>query len=84
MKNLKERLKKVPRSPGIYLFKDTDGNVIYVGKARLLKNRLRSYFQSSSNMDPKVRAMMNRVVSFEYVVTNSEVEALIQIGRAHV
>jgi excinuclease ABC subunit C len=77
LKNLKERLKKVPRSPGIYLFKDTDGNVIYVGKARLLKNRLRSYFQSSSNMDPKVRAMMNRVVSFEYVVTNSEVEALI-------
>lgn len=67
----------MPRSPGIYLFKDTDGNVIYVGKARLLKNRLRSYFQSSSNMDPKVRAMMNRVVSFEYVVTNSEVEALI-------
>ncbi|NLG32191.1 MAG: excinuclease ABC subunit UvrC [Syntrophomonadaceae bacterium] len=74
---MKERLKKVPRSPGVYLFKDTDGNVIYVGKARLLKNRLRSYFQTNSSMDPKVRAMMNRVVSFEYVVTNSEVEALI-------
>ncbi len=74
---MKERLKNVPLQPGVYLYKDQDGKVIYVGKAKALRNRMRSYFQSPEGLLPKVRAMMNRVADFDYVVTRSEVEALI-------
>jgi len=74
---LKERLKKVPLEPGVYLFKDQDDRVIYVGKARILRNRMRSYFQSPKHMDSKVRAMVNRIADFDFIITNSEVEALI-------
>lgn len=74
---LKERLKKVPLQPGVYLYKDQNGQVIYVGKAKALRNRMRSYFQSTDNLHPKVRAMMDRVADFDFIVTNTEVEALI-------
>lgn len=74
---LKERLKKVPLQPGVYLYKDKEGQVIYVGKAKALRHRMRSYFQSADRLHPKVRAMMNRVDDFDFIVTNSEVEALI-------
>lgn len=74
---MKERLGKVPQKPGVYLFKDERGQVIYVGKAKALRNRLRSYFQSPSQLLPKVRAMMAKVRDFDYVVTANEVEALI-------
>lgn len=74
---LKERLRNVPLKPGVYLYKDRDGRVIYVGKAKSLRNRMRSYFQSPDKLHPKVRAMMARVADFDYVVTGSEVEALI-------
>ncbi|MGR6837064.1 excinuclease ABC subunit UvrC [Syntrophomonas erecta] len=74
---VKERLKNVPLKPGVYLFKDGEGKVIYVGKAKALRNRMRSYFQSSEKLHPKVQAMMNRVADFDFVVTSSEVEALI-------
>jgi excinuclease ABC subunit C len=74
---MKERLKNVPLQPGVYLYKDQDGKVIYVGKAKILRNRMRSYFQSPDGLLPKVRAMMNRVADFDYIVTKSEVEALI-------
>lgn len=74
---LKERLRNVPLKPGVYLYKDRDGRVIYVGKAKALRNRMRSYFQSPDKLHPKVRAMMARVADFDYVVTGSEVEALI-------
>lgn len=74
---LKERLKKVPLQPGVYLYKDKTGQVIYVGKAKALRNRMRSYFQSADRLHPKVRAMMDRVADFDFIVTNSEVEALI-------
>ncbi|QGU00375.1 Excinuclease ABC subunit C [Candidatus Syntrophocurvum alkaliphilum] len=74
---MKDRLKNVPLNPGVYMFKDEESRVIYVGKAKALRNRLRSYFQSPEGLDPKVRVMMSRVADFDYIVTNSEVEALI-------
>ncbi len=74
---MKERLKNVPKQPGVYMFKDSEGRVVYVGKAVVLRNRLRSYFQAPDRLHPKVRAMMNRVTDFDYIVTAAEVEALI-------
>ncbi len=63
--------------PGVYIYKDKDGNVIYVGKAKLLRNRMRSYFQSQQNLHPKVKALMARVADFDFIVTGSEMEALL-------
>ncbi len=77
MFDIKENLKKLPDKPGVYLHKDKLGQVIYVGKAVSLKNRVRQYFQSSRNMDPKVRAMVSHIEEFEYITTNTEMEALI-------
>lgn len=74
---MKERLARVPLQPGVYLYKDSEGRIIYVGKARSLRQRMRSYFQSPEKLHPKVRALMNRVADFDFIVTNSEVEALI-------
>jgi len=75
--SIEENLKKLPDSPGVYLHKDKLGNVIYVGKAISLKSRVRQYFQSSRNMDAKVRAMVSNIAEFEYITTGSEMEALI-------
>ncbi|MCQ4635684.1 excinuclease ABC subunit UvrC [Anaerovorax odorimutans] len=77
MFDIQENLKKLPDSPGVYIHKDKLGQVIYVGKAISLKNRVRQYFQSSRNMDPKVRAMVSQIEEFEYITTGSEMEALI-------
>ncbi len=77
LSQLRERLRLVPQMPGVYLFKNLNGEVIYAGKARILRNRLRSYFQAPEKLDPKVRAMMSRVTDFDYVVTSGEVEALV-------
>lgn len=77
MFDIQEELKKVPEKPGVYIMKDKHGDIIYVGKAVVLKNRLRQYFQSLSNQTPKVQAMVHRVREFEYIVTDSELEALI-------
>ncbi|MDD4775012.1 MAG: excinuclease ABC subunit UvrC [Syntrophomonas sp.] len=74
---MKQRLKNVPQQPGVYLYRDKEGRVIYIGKARVLRSRMRSYFQSPAGMHPKVRAMMARVGDFDYIVTATEVEALI-------
>ncbi len=74
---MKERLKNVSRQPGVYMFKDENDKVLYVGKARILRNRMRSYFQSPSRLAPKVKAMMAKVTDFDYIVTANEVEALI-------
>lgn len=76
MFDIKEQLKKLPDKPGVYLMKNKYGDIIYVGKAISLKNRVRQYFQSSSNQLPKVRAMVAHIVSFEYIMTDSEIEAL--------
>ena len=72
-----EKLKLLPDSPGVYLMKDARGKIIYVGKAIVLKNRVRQYFQSSRNQSPKVRAMVSHVVDFETIMTANEVESLI-------
>lgn len=77
MFDIKENLKKLPDEPGVYLHKDKLGQVIYVGKAISLKNRVRQYFQSSKNMDAKVRAMVSNIEEFEYIKCGSEMEALI-------
>ena len=77
MFDIQENLKKLPDKPGVYLHKDKMGTVIYVGKAVSLKNRVRQYFQSSRNMDPKVRAMVSHIEEFEYITTDTEMEALI-------
>lgn len=74
---LRERLKNVPLEPGVYIYKNKDGKVIYVGKARVLRHRMRSYFQDPGRLHPKVRAMMTHVADFDFIVTHSEVEALI-------
>ncbi|MGP1366738.1 MAG: excinuclease ABC subunit UvrC [Schwartzia sp. (in: firmicutes)] len=72
-----EKLALLPSSPGVYLMKNAQGKVIYVGKAVVLKNRVRQYFQSSRTQSPKVRAMVAKVADFETILTGSEIEALI-------
>lgn len=74
---LQEKLRLLPAQPGVYLMKNKAGEIIYVGKAVSLRNRVRSYFQSSRNQTPKVAAMVESIADFEYIVTDSEVEALI-------
>ena len=77
MFDIQEELKKLPQKPGVYLMKDVDGHVIYVGKAVNLKNRVRQYFQSSRNQTAKTRSMVPHIREFEYIVTDSEMEALL-------
>ena len=77
MFDIAEELKKLPRKPGVYLMKDADGHVIYVGKAVSLRSRVRQYFQSSRNQTAKTRSMVPHIQEFEYIVTDSEKEALI-------
>ena len=77
MFDFKAQLKILPDKPGVYLMKNALGEVIYVGKAKVLKNRVRQYFQSSKNHSEKVRAMVKNISEFEYIVTDSEMEALI-------
>lgn len=71
------QLKVLPESPGVYLMRNHLGEVIYVGKAKILKNRVRQYFQNSKNHSEKVKAMVKNITEFEYIVTDSEMEALI-------
>lgn len=75
MRNIKEKLSILPDKPGCYLMKDEIDNVIYVGKAKVLKNRVRSYFSGSH--DAKTQRLVNDIVDFEYIVTDSPIEALI-------
>lgn len=77
MFDLKYQLKLLPDKPGVYLMKNNLGEIIYVGKAKILKNRVRQYFQSSKNHTEKVKAMVSNVAEFEYIVTDTEMEALI-------
>ncbi|MGO4889451.1 GIY-YIG nuclease family protein [Anaerobacillus sp. MEB173] len=75
MMNLKEKVKKLPASPGVYLMKDSYGHVIYVGKAKNLKNRVRSYFQTSNHHSKKVEKLVGHVKDFDYRLTDTEFEA---------
>ena len=73
---LEDKIALLPEKPGVYKMLDDTGTVIYVGKAKVLKNRVRQYFQSSKNHSPKVRAMVSHIADFETIEVHSEVEAL--------
>ncbi|NLD48872.1 MAG: excinuclease ABC subunit UvrC [Clostridiaceae bacterium] len=77
MFDITEELKKLPDKPGVYIMKDKSGEIIYIGKANVLKNRVRQYFNSLANQTPKVRNMVPQICEFEYIVTDTELEALI-------
>ena len=73
---LQEKLKTLPRSPGVYFHKDKNGEIIYVGKAAVLKNRVRQYFQSSRDMDLKTKTLVAEIADTDWVETESEIDAL--------
>ena len=75
--NIAEQLTKTPVNPGVYLMQDSNNQVLYVGKAKHLKNRIRSYFNSSSNLSPKIQQLVHKIERFEFIVTETETEALI-------
>ena len=77
MFDIQEELKKLPAKPGVYIMHDKTDAIIYVGKAISLKNRVRQYFQSSRNKGPKIEQMVTKIARFEYIVTDSELEALV-------
>lgn len=77
MFNIEEELKKLPAKPGVYLMHDEKDTIIYVGKAVSLKNRVRQYFQPSRNVTPKIARMIEHIHHFEYIITDSELEALV-------
>ena len=71
------QVRALPRSPGVYLMRDAEGDVIYVGKAKQLRTRVRAYFGSARSLEPRVRALAERVRTIDHVVTRSESEALL-------
>lgn len=75
--SIEEKISNLPLSPGVYQFKDSKGNHLYVGKAKRLRNRVRSYFQDSRNHDGRIRVMVSKIDDIEVIVTDSEAEALI-------
>ncbi|GAU78018.1 excinuclease ABC subunit UvrC [Fusibacter sp. 3D3] len=75
--HIKEQLKKLPHNPGVYIMKDHEGEIIYVGKSKNLKNRVSSYFRGFNAHMPKVQTMVINIAEFEYFITDNEVEALI-------
>ncbi|HZI94133.1 MAG TPA: excinuclease ABC subunit UvrC [Patescibacteria group bacterium] len=74
---LLEKAKDLPERPGVYLFRDSDGGLLYIGKARSLRDRVRNYFQSPAALSPKIRRMMEEAADLDLILTDSEVEALI-------
>ena len=77
MASIDETLKNLPESPGVYIMRDIEGTIIYVGKAKILKNRVKSYFQHRDDRDSKTSMLVSNVESIEYIVTHTEEEALI-------
>jgi excinuclease ABC subunit C len=77
MFDIQENLKKLPNKPGVYMHKDAYGEILYIGKAASLRSRVRQYFGSARGMDAKVRAMVSHIAEFEYITTDTEMEALI-------
>jgi excinuclease ABC subunit C len=75
-KALEAKLKTLPKEPGVYFHKDASGEIIYVGKAAVLRNRVRQYFQASRNRDPKTEALVQEIVDTDWMVVESELEAL--------
>ena len=77
IENFKEEVKKLPDAPGVYIMKDSSGEVIYIGKAKNLKNRVSSYFVNDAGHSEKVRKMVSNIAKFDYIMTDSEFEALV-------
>ena len=77
MFDIQEELKKLPDKPGVYIMHGQADEIIYVGKAIVLKNRVRSYFRESTVKSPKIQKMVSQITRFEYIVTDSELEALV-------
>lgn len=74
--SLKNKLAQLPRDPGVYFHKSKTGEIIYVGKAAVLRNRVRQYFQTSRNRDPKTEALVAEIVDVEWMTVESEIDAL--------
>ncbi|MDR0855565.1 MAG: excinuclease ABC subunit UvrC [Christensenellaceae bacterium] len=77
MKDLKEKLNQLPEKPGVYIMLDKDGQIIYVGKAKILKNRVKQYFHSANTLTEKTVKLVEKIEGFRYIITNSETEALV-------
>jgi len=77
MFNIREEIKRIPLKPGVYIMKDSYNNILYIGKAAVLKARVSQYFRPTANLSPRISSMVSKVQSFEYIITNSETEALI-------
>ena len=77
MNIIEEKLQLLPEKPGVYLMKNSQGQIIYVGKAKILKNRVRSYFKQISGQTTKTQILVKQIVDFDYIVTGNELEALI-------
>ncbi len=72
-----ERLRSVPLSPGVYIYKDSGGKIIYVGKSKALRDRMRSYFGAPKGLSSKTRRLVQHIADFDYILTSSELEALV-------
>ncbi|WP_035774862.1 GIY-YIG nuclease family protein, partial [Butyrivibrio sp. VCB2006] len=75
--DVKEELKKLPNKPGVYIMRDENDTIMYVGKAINLHNRVRSYFRANIGRGPQIDQMVKQIARFEYIVTDSELEALV-------
>jgi len=73
---LDKKLKQIPMKPGVYLFRDFKNKVIYVGKAKILRNRVKSYFRKNQT-DVKVEVLVSKIIDIEWIITDTEVEALL-------
>ena len=78
---LAQKLATLPKAPGVYFHKDRQGVIIYVGKAAVLRNRVRQYFQHSRSDDPKTEALISEIADTDWMVVDSEIEALIFRSR---
>src|SRR5579883_3167036 len=76
MAALQDKLKDLPKSPGVYFYKDAAGEIIYVGKAAVLRNRVRQYFQKSRSRDPKTEALIREIADIDWMEVDGEMEAL--------
>ena len=74
---LEQRLKEIPAEPGCYLMRDSDDRLLYVGKSKSLRSRVRSYFRSSKDLSPRIRLMVRQIYEIEFIITDSETEALV-------
>src|SRR5574344_22716 len=77
MFDINQEINKIPKKPGVYIMKDAYDNILYIGKASVLKNRVSKYFREHAGMSVRITNMVSKVKKFEYIVTNSETEALV-------